>query len=71
MPPSSPNLEMVISERPIYPTPEAYEPIPLEQLEDLEAMPSSGKFINYDYNINYNYNISYNYNINYNYKLQI
>ena len=42
MPPSSPNLEMVISERPIYPTPEAYEPIPLEQLEDLEAMPSSG-----------------------------
>ena len=42
MPPSSPNLEMVISERPIYPTPVAYEPIPLEQLEDLEAMPSSG-----------------------------
>ena len=31
---------MVISERP-YPNPDTYEPIPLEELDDLEAMPSS------------------------------
>ena len=40
MPPSP--RDMVISERP-YPTPDTYEPIPLDELDDLEAMPDEVK----------------------------